>query len=82
MPFSVPLTAPLVVGILTVKLVLGNYIFLDLIPLYQTWEQLWMVTTEIDCHSTFDSTVNPLVLLLDSFNVIFLKGMGHRLTCS
>ena len=79
MLYSVPLTVTLVVGTtLMVKLVLETSIFLHIIMiLYPTWKQLQMVTIEIDSHGSFVSTVNPLVILLDSFNVIFLKLVGH-----
>jgi hypothetical protein len=83
MPFSVPLIAPLVVRVvLVVKFVLENSIFLYLVTLYKEWLLLRMATIDTEAHSTFYSTVNPVVLLLDGFDVIFLKLVGLILTCT
>ena len=71
---SVPLTALLVVGMASVvKLVLVNSIFLKILVLYNPWEELPMATIETGSHSTFVYTVNPVVLSLDSFDVLFLE---------
>ena len=86
MLYCVPLTAPLVVGTtLVVKQELEASISLYLMPLYPALEQLQMATTETETFSSFVSTVNPLVPLLDGFDVIFLKLaiVGHlMLTCT
>ena len=75
--YSVPLTLSLVVGMKVVKHELENSISPYLMPLYPPREELQMVTTETEDHSSFVSIVNPLVLLLGGFDVIFLKLMGH-----
>ena len=81
--YSVPLTAPLVVETISVvKLVLENSIFLYLMSLYPPWEELQMATTEEETHGSLVSTVNPLVPLLEGFDVIFLKIVDQLLICT
>jgi hypothetical protein len=76
MPFSVALTVPLVVPTLLLKCVLESFTCLMVIE-YFIMVLLLTATTEPGDLSISSYIVDQLVLLLDSFDVLFLKLVGH-----